>query len=127
MIVRFGSLSLKPSTQFVLVALILLMTAVGASNASAKTPAKIVVIGTDEQVYVCNGDCAKPECLTCPVKGLQVRVPSPLRRVAMRTQFEVPGMPPLQDEPRPQLNIKRYGWPTFSPDGTKLAYAWAGH
>src|SRR5580704_15493494 len=95
--------------------------------AAGKLAARIVVLGTDDQLYVCSGDCAKSECITCPIKGLQVRAPSPIRRVSMKIQFEVPGMPPQEDQPGPEVAVMRYGWPTFSPDGSKLAYSWAGH
>jgi len=100
-----------------------------ASNAGAKANAKIVILGTDEQLYVCNGECTKSECITCPVKGLQVREQPRIRPVSMNTQFEVPGMPPSEEEPGsgPPVATMRYGWPTFSPDGGKLAYSWVGH
>jgi hypothetical protein len=97
------------------------------SFAGGKAGARVVILGTDEQLYVCSGNCAKSECITCPVKGLQVRARSGIRRVSMNAQFEVPGMPPLEDEPAPRVAAMRYGWPTFSPDGSKLAYSWVGH
>jgi hypothetical protein len=115
------------------IALALAMLASGAF-AAGKAAARIVVLGTDDQLYVCSGECAKSACITCPIKGLQVRAPSPIRRVfpapirrvAMNTQFDVPGMPPQEEQPGPQVPMMRYGWPTFSPDGSKLAYSWAG-
>ena len=37
-------------------------------------------------------------------------------------------MPPQEEEPaEPRVPMMRYGWPTFSPDGIKLAYSWVGH
>src|SRR5579864_4238641 len=96
--------------------------------AAAKAPARIVILGTDEQLYTCSGECAKAECITCAVKGLQVRATSNIRRVAMNAQFDIPGMPPLRQGPEDRpVPMMRYGWPTFSPDGTKLAYSWVGH
>lgn len=95
--------------------------------AAGKAGARIAMLGTDDQLYVCSGDCAKSECITCPVKGLQVRAPSGIRRVSMNAQFDVPGMPPPEEEPAPRIAPMRYGWPTFSPDGSKLAYSWMGH
>jgi hypothetical protein len=119
----------KRQTFFALAALLMLATVTPHAFAAARAAARIVILGTDDQLYVCSGECTKSECITCPVKGLQVRATpgiGGIRRVAMRTQFEVPGMPPLQDQPGPQVAMMRYGWPTFSPDGTRLAYSWAG-
>lgn len=57
-----------------------------------------------------------------------MRAPSSIRRVSMRAQFDVPGMPPEREEPEePRIPVMRFGWPTFSPDGSKLAYSWVGH
>src|ERR1017187_1388115 len=47
--------------------------------AASKTPARIAIVGTDDQVYVCSGECSKSECITCPVKGMQVRARSGIR------------------------------------------------
>jgi Tol biopolymer transport system component len=94
--------------------------------AAARAAARIVMLGTDDQIYVCSGDCAKSECITCPIKGLQVRGPAGIRRVSTTAQFEVPGMPPSDEGAPPRVMTTRYGWPTFSPDGSKLAYSWTG-
>ena len=99
----------------------------GPSAYAAGKSARIVVLGTDDQIYVCSGDCKKTECITCPVKGLQVRAQSPLRRVSMNAQFGVPEMPPSDESPeQPRTPPMKYGWPTFSPDGSMLAYSWMG-
>jgi Tol biopolymer transport system component len=96
--------------------------------AASKTPARIAIVGTDDQVYVCSGECSKSECITCPVKGMQVRARSGIRRVSMNAQFGgMPGMPPPEEAPAPRVAPMKYGWPTFSPDGSKLAYSWMGH
>ena len=85
------------------------------------------MLGTDDQLYVCNGDCAKTECITCPVKGLQVRAGAGIRPVSMNTQFDMPDMPPSKQAPEgPRVEVMKYGWPTFAPDGSKLAYSWMG-
>lgn len=96
------------------------------SSFAAGKGGRIVILGTDEQLYVCSGECSKSECITCPVSGTHVRAQSPLHPVSMNTQFEIPGMPPLQEQPEPRVPVMRYGWPTFSPDGSKLAYSWMG-
>jgi Tol biopolymer transport system component len=107
--------------------LALALAMLAAHALAADKDARIVVLGTDYQLYVCSGDCAKAECITCPVKGLEVRERSPIRSVSMKTQFDMPGIPPQGQGPeQPPAPTMRYGWPTFSPDGSKLAYSWVG-
>jgi Tol biopolymer transport system component len=107
-------------------ALVLVTMLAQSSFAAGKTGARIAVLGTDDQLYVCSGECAKSECITCPVRGMQVRAPSRIRPVSMNAQFDMPGMPPSEEAPAPRVALMKYGWPTFSPDGSKLAYSWIG-
>jgi hypothetical protein len=125
---RSGSNLLRVGSILLLAALSLsLTTSIPPASAAGKAPARIVVLGTDDQIYVCTGNCAKTDCLTCPVKGLQVRAQAGIRTVAMRTQFDQPGLPPSEEAPAvPGVPVTKYGWPTFSPDGSKLAYSWMG-
>jgi Tol biopolymer transport system component len=101
----------------------LLLTNPPGSLAASKATAKIAILGTDGQIYTCSGDCSKPECLTCPVRGLQARDESGIRQVRL-VQDEEPDQPGPEDRP-PRSPVK-YGWPTFSPDGSKLAFSWSG-
>ena len=105
-------------------ALMLLAMLARSVFAAGNAGARIVIVGTDDQLYVCSGECTKSECITCPVKGLQVRAWSEIRRVSMNAQFEPPIMPPWEESPKRPVVPMRYGWPTFSPDGSKLAYSW---
>lgn len=94
--------SLFAPTLFVLLAIAAPLMLTGPYAFAAGKPARIVILGTDDQLYVCSGDCAKTECLTCPVKGLQVRARSGILPVEMRTQFDmpgIPGMPPSDGAP----------------------------
>jgi Tol biopolymer transport system component len=110
-------------TLFAVIALLMITPSAFAAGKAAR----IVVLGTDDQLYVCNGDCAKAECITCPVKGLQVHAGAGIRPVSMNTQFDMPDMPPSQQAPEgPRVEVMKYGWPTFAPDGSKLAYSWMG-
>lgn len=72
---------------------------------TAPRPGRIAYVGTDSNIYVCSGDCPKTECVTCPVERLEARA-GRLARVALRAD---------------QGSVEN-GWPTFSPDGEKLAY-----
>ncbi len=119
--------SLIPKTLLILFTLTAAAAMFAPSAFAAGKAARIVILGTDDQLYVCAGDCAKVECLTCPVKGLQVRARAGIRPVSMNAQFDMPDMPPSQEEPEaPRVPVTKYGWPTFSPDGSKLAYSWIG-
>src|SRR5262249_40451 len=76
------------------------------SSAASKGPAKIGLLGTDDQLYTCSGDCAKTDCITCPVKGLSVERDDGIRKVGLR-EVQLPGMPQLPgppggDEDRPR-------------------------
>ena len=75
-----------------------------AGAASVQSP--ITFVGTDSNIYYCQRDCVTAECLTCPVRGLEVRATGLIDAV----------LPMAEREPAD------YDWPTYSPDGTKLAY-----
>lgn len=118
-----------------LVVLLMAMTAAPAAQGAASTSrtARVAFLGTDDQIYWCSGDCAKPECVTCPKQGFSVRrnprvLPGvPTAGLRPVTMVQAPGMPPLPQEPERPLPVgMKYGWPTFSPDGSEIAFAWAG-
>ena len=88
--------SLFPKTLLILFTLTAAAAMFAPSAFAAGKAARIVILGTDDQLYVCAGDCAKVECLTCPVKGLQVRARAGIRPVSMNAQFDMPDMPPSQ-------------------------------
>src|SRR5579862_9319991 len=87
-----------------------LSSALWAGDAMVESP--IAYVGTDSNIYYCKHDCSKAECLTCPVKGLEVRAPGERR------------MPGIVDASMPVAaqGPADYNWPTYSPDGTRLAY-----
>jgi TolB protein len=70
----------------------------------------ISYVGTDDQIYYAAQPSAKPQCLTCPVQGTQVRRGSDIVPAAF---LDV-------DDQKPDAH---YGWPSFSPDSTKIAYS----
>lgn len=73
---------------------------------TAGSPARLAFVGIDDNIYECTGDCARPRCVTCPVHGTEARSAG-MRAVA----FEQP-----QDD-----GATKFAWPTYSPDGHKLA------
>jgi Tol biopolymer transport system component len=100
-------------------ALVLVLALIGIGGppaALAGSTGRIAFIGTDHYVHTCSGDCDHPQCITCPSHGIHVELSpksSPVRLVQ-------------EVAPEPAPGPIRYGWPTFSPDGNKLAFAWAG-
>jgi Tol biopolymer transport system component len=85
-----------------------LMIAVASAFAGPSTPARLAFVGTDYNIYECNGDCTKPHCLTCPVPATE----------ASAAWLEPAALAPAQAEG----SGTEFGWPTYSPDGRKLAY-----
>jgi len=81
-----------------------LSSALWAGTAAAQS--SIAFVGTDSNIYYCKRDCVTAECLTCPIRGLEVRASGLVDAV----------LPVAKQEPAD------YNWPTYSPDGTKLAY-----
>ncbi len=107
----------KLNAAFVLSALLLSLAAPGLSFAAAKSSRTVngalAYVGTDSQIYYCAGRCAEPQCLTCPVPGMHVRRDGAAVLPAEFVPADVPA-------------TMAYGWPTFSPDGKRLAYSSAG-
>lgn len=82
----------------------------GGISAAATLHGAIGYVGTDDQIYYVPRISAKPRCLTCPPEGTEVRRRSGIEPVALVST--------APHKPRE----RHYGWPTFSPDGSKLAY-----
>jgi len=100
---------IRPAT--IVLALLAAMVAAWGAPALAKAPAgAIVFVGTDNNIHYTQSADAKPECLTCPVQGMQVRRDRDFTPVAFR---------PVADE---NPKIIEYAWPTFAPDGKRIAY-----
>ena len=61
-------------------------------------------------------DCAEPKCITCKAAAIHVRRDDAIVRVAD------PG-----PDAGPSASGTDYGWPTFSPDGKRIAYSSETH
>ncbi len=102
------------------------------SHAAERGAARIAIVGTDDQIYICSGDCAKSECITCPVNGIETRRELGIRPAVLMSSAhdnyirdaQVEG--PNQPRERPFPPLTKYNLPTFSPDGGKLAFSWSG-
>ncbi len=93
------------------VAIAALFAVRGTSIAAAPAGA-IVFVGTDNNIHYAPDAASKPECLTCPARGAQVR-------------RDGGGFTPASFRPIEETapKIVGYGWPTFSPDGKRIAYS----
>ena len=80
------------------------------AQAAAHQPpnGSIVFVGGDHQIRQCHGDCSDAECVTCALPTLEAKA-SPLRLVRFSPAASGGG-------------AVAYNWPTFSPDGQKLAF-----
>lgn len=92
----------------------IMLTIVSQGVARAAGPAgAIVFVGTDNNIHYARDARSKPECLTCPTEGTHVR--------------RDPGVMPVEfqevDDEKGKQEIISYGWPTFSPDATRIAYS----
>jgi TolB protein len=82
------------------------------ANRSSPVAGRITYIGDDANVYLCDGSCDRPTCLTCPPKA-EHALADGLLRVAMTLTAA--------------RGAVQYNWPTFSPDGGQVAYASVQH
>ena len=97
-------------------AAILLLT----PNARGAQPGgTITFVGTDSNIYYCDTKCAEPKCITCKSSAIHVRRDDSIVRVTLAQ-----GSP---DAGGGRAGDTAYGWPTFSPDGKRIAYSSETH
>ncbi|MFZ0887240.1 MAG: hypothetical protein WA005_02200 [Candidatus Binataceae bacterium] len=102
-------MSSRTKFAFLIVTIVSFVTVRSGIAVSAATPLRIAYVDTDSNIHVCEGDCKKPQCLTCPVASMEAR-----RRDRVLPVRLAPVAAASEDT--------EYGWPTFSPNGRKLAY-----
>ena len=86
----------------------------------APPPGVIAFVGTDSNIYYCDAQCRAPKCITCKAAAIQVR----------RDDAREPAIVRVAGSARdagPGGNTTDYGWPTFSPDGKRIAYSSETH
>jgi Tol biopolymer transport system component len=101
-------------------------TVMGGTAGAAAPAGAIVFVGTDNNIHYARDVSAKTECLTCPATGTQVRNGSSVLPVSFLpiqeiNPFQQPN--PLQPQNPAKTTFTDYGWPTFSPDATRIAYS----
>ncbi|HUY29355.1 MAG TPA: hypothetical protein VMV27_18255 [Candidatus Binataceae bacterium] len=87
--------------------------AASAASRGAANSAAIAYVGVDNNIYYCAAACPKPECLTCPIEGEHVRRGA--RGAVVAAAYTESG--------EEQTAVSQYGWPTFSPDASRIAYS----
>jgi dipeptidyl aminopeptidase/acylaminoacyl peptidase len=80
----------------------------------------ITFVGTDSNIYYCDTKCAEPKCITCKAAAIHVR------RDDQREAAIVP-IADSDSDAGPPASATEYGWPTFSPDGQRIAYSAETH
>ena len=86
------------------------------AHAAAPLPAgTITFVGTDSNIYYCDAKCPEPKCITCRAAAMHVR-----RDDAIVKVDAVP-------DAGPAPGATEYGFPTFSPDGKRIAYTAETH
>jgi dipeptidyl aminopeptidase/acylaminoacyl peptidase len=90
-----------------------------ASNAhGAQPPGAITYVGTDSNIYYCDAKCAQPKCITCKAAAIHVRRDDAIMPATLADDAPDAG---------PGAGGTDYGWPTFSPDGQRIAYSTETH
>ncbi|HZY59990.1 MAG TPA: hypothetical protein VFE56_09515 [Candidatus Binataceae bacterium] len=80
----------------------------GSRAAQAPVAGHIAYIGDDANVYICEGSCDRPTCITCAAKAEQA-LGEGLTNVALAGGAA--------------QSAAQYNWPTFAPDGSQVAYS----
>jgi len=110
--------SFRACLQIFTAAAVLLLLALG-SIAHSATPGTITYVGTDSNIYYCDTKCAEPKCITCKAAAMHVRRDDSIIPVALADTVPDQGAAAAADS--------AYGWPTFSPDGKRIAYSAETH
>jgi len=111
--------SLRACLQISTAAAALLLFAFGSIAHGAAPAGSITYVGTDSNIYYCDTKCATPKCITCKAAAIHVQRDDAIMPVALVDT--VPGAAPNAG------GGTEYGWPTFSPDGKRIAYSSETH
>src|SRR5271166_1767268 len=98
-------------------AAVVFLCALASIARGAQPPAGVITfVGTDANIYYCDAKCSQPKCITCKAAAIHVR----------RDDALMPVVDTVPDT-EPTASGTEYGWPTFSPDGKRIAYSSETH
>ena len=112
---RSRCVNMAAGTILTTAAVLLLLAISTAIAGTVSVSGAIVYVGTDSNIYYCNGNCGEPSCITC--KGEGAHVMRQRETGIVRAAFD------LAQAEHPEESHIEYGWPTFSPDGKQIAYS----
>jgi len=110
--------SVRACLQIFTAAAVIFICTLALNAHGAQPPGVITYVGTDSNIYYCDAKCAQPKCITCKAAAIHVRRDDAIIPVTLADNT------PDQD---PGAGGTDYGWPTFSPDGTRIAYSAETH
>jgi TolB protein len=99
-------------------AAVVFIFALGSNARAAQPPGAIAFVGTDSNIYYCDTKCAQPKCITCKAAAIHVRRDDTVRPVMLADNAP---------DTAQATGGTEYGWPTFSPDGKRIAYSSETH
>ena len=99
-------------------AAVVFIFALGSNAHAAQPPNAIAFVGTDSNIYYCDTKCARPKCITCKAAAIHVRRDDAVRPVMLADNAP---------DAAQAAGGTEYGWPTFSPDGKRIAYSSETH
>src|ERR1700722_13554350 len=99
-------------------AAVVFLFVLGSNAHGAQPTGAIAYVGTDSNIYYCDTKCAKPKCITCKAAAIHVKSDEAIRPVMLADNGPGAGQAAGGTE---------YGWPTFSPDGNRIAYSSETH
>jgi len=108
--------SVRACRRFPAATAVIFLVALQSIAYGAPLPGAVTFVGTDSNIYYCNNKCSEPKCITCKAAAIHVRSDDSITRVA-----------DTLPDAGPAANATEYGWPTFSPDGKRIAYSSETH
>jgi Tol biopolymer transport system component len=89
-----------------------------AHGAAPPAAGEITFVGTDSNIYYCDGKCPQPKCITCKAAAMHVRRDDARDDAIVKVDAAPEASPGAATV---------YGFPTFSPDGKRIAYSAETH
>ena len=99
---------------------VVLLAHISPAHAAPSPEGAITYVGTDANIYYCDAQCPQPKCITCKAAAIHVQRDDAPDHPVVQLVDTVPDQGAAPD-------TNEYGWPTFSPDGKRIAYTAEAH